>query len=225
MSEQSERPVTPAKRLPMIRAIIFDLDNCLSAADESSRQLLEPVFAAVRQSNHGTLSDGVLAQAFDDCWRDAFDVVAQRHGFSREMLEAGWNAAAHAEVTAPLQGYPDLGALHELSVKLFLVTSGFRRLQESKISALHITELFTEVHVVAIDEENRRGKRQIFADILATYRLSPAEVLVVGDNPDSEIEAGNQLGITTVQILRSGVRRGDNAAYYIDELAELAQLI
>jgi hypothetical protein len=60
----------------MIKAIIFDLDNCLSAADESSRLLLEPVFDAVRQSNQGTLSECDLQQAFEECWRDAFDVVA-----------------------------------------------------------------------------------------------------------------------------------------------------
>ncbi len=209
----------------MIKAIIFDLDNCLSAADESSRQLLEPVFEAVRRSNNGLLSDGALDQAFAECWRDAFDIVAARHGFSREMLEAGWHAAAQAEVTTPLQGYPDLGALHSLPGKLFLVTSGFRRLQESKISALRIAQLFTEVHVDAIDEENRRGKRGIFADILASHGLLPGEVLVVGDNPDSEIEAGNQLGIPTVQILRPGVTRGDNASFYIDELEELSRLV
>ncbi|MEO8335407.1 MAG: HAD family hydrolase [bacterium] len=141
------------------------------------------------------------------------------------MLEAGWSAAARTEVETPLQGYPDLGALHALAVKLFLVTSGFRRLQESKISALRISALFTEVHVDAIDEENRRGKRGIFAEILAVHQLLPTEVLVVGDNPHSEIEAGNQLGITTVQILRPGVTRGNNASFYIDELAELSLLI
>jgi len=209
----------------MAKAIIFDLDNCLSAADESSRQLLEPVFAAVRAANHGTLSDDALDRAFDECWRDAFDVVASRNAFSREMLEAGVKAAAQAEVMTPLRGYPDLGALRGLPVMLFLVTSGFRRLQESKISALRIAQLFAEVHVDAIDEENRKGKRRIFEEILESHHLAPSDVLVVGDNPSSEIEAGNQLGITTVQILRPGVTRGDNAAYYIDELAELALLL
>jgi FMN phosphatase YigB (HAD superfamily) len=209
----------------MAKAIIFDLDNCLSAADESSRQLLDPVFTAVRAANRGTLSDDALDRAFDECWRDAFDVVASRNAFSREMLDAGVKAAAQAEVTTPLQGYPDLGALRGLPVMLFLVTSGFRRLQESKISALCIAQLFAEVHVDAIDEENRKGKRRIFEEILTTHHLAPTDVLVVGDNPASEIEAGNQLGITTVQILRPGVTRGDNAAYYIDELAELALLL
>lgn len=209
----------------MTKAIIFDLDNCLSAADECSRQLLDPVFAAVRAANNGTLSDDALDRALDECWRDAFDVVASRHGFSRDMLDAGWSAAATAEVQTPLHGYPDLGALRSLPVMLFLVTSGFRRLQESKISALRIADLFAEVHVDAIGEEDRKGKRRIFEEILTSHHLAPQDVLVVGDNPDSEIEAGNQLGITTVQILRPGVIRGNNAAYYIDELAELQMLL
>ena len=34
----------------MIKAIIFDLDNCLAAADESGRQLLAPTFAAIRRA-------------------------------------------------------------------------------------------------------------------------------------------------------------------------------
>jgi len=37
--------------------------------------------------------------------------------------------------------------------------------------------------------------------------------------------AGNQLGITTVQVLRAGVPRGNNASHYIDDLAELKGLL
>jgi putative hydrolase of the HAD superfamily len=47
----------------------------------------------------------------------------------------------------------------------------------------------------------------------------------VGDNPDSEIEAGNRLGIVTVQILRPEVPRGHNATHVIHGLAELKALI
>ena len=77
------------------------------------------------------------------------------------------------------------------------------------------------VFVDAIDEPNRKGKEGIFQQILETYQLAPADVLVVGDNPDSEIEAGNRLGLTTVQILRPGVPRADNATLYIHSLIEL----
>ena len=209
----------------MIRAIIFDLDNCLSAADEVGPELLEPTFAAIRQANNGTLSDVALEQAFADCWRHALDYVAARHSFSAEMLTAGWAVAACTEVKTPMYGYPDLGALVELPARLFLVTSGFRRLQDSKIRALGIGSLFEAIYVDAIDEANRKGKQGIFKEILGAYALEPAEVLVVGDNPASEIEAGNHLGMMTVQILRAGVPRGGNAKHHIHHLDELKVLV
>jgi putative hydrolase of the HAD superfamily len=208
----------------MIRAIIFDLDNCLSAADEPGKGLLEPVFDAIRRVNHGRLSEEALTEAFSDCWRHPLDFVAKKHGFTEEMFGAGWAVSVRLEVAAPMHGYADLRMLAELPVLRFLVTSGFRRLQESKIKALGFERLFTAIYVDAIDEADRKGKQDTFAGILNSYQLKPEEVLVVGDNPDSEIEAGNRLGIRTVQVLRAGVTRGDNASHYIDDLAELKDL-
>ena len=209
----------------MIRAIIFDLDNCLSAADEPGKGLLEPVFDAIRRVNHGRLSDEALAEAFSDCWRHPLDFVAKKHGFTEEMLGAGWAVSVRLEVAAPMNGYADLRMLAELPILRFLVTSGFRRLQESKIKALGFERLFTAIYVDAIDEADRKGKQDIFAGILNSYQLKTEEVLVVGDNPDSEIEAGNRMGIRTVQVLRAGVTRADNASHYIDDLAELKDLL
>lgn len=50
-------------------------------------------------------------------------------------------------------------------------------------------------------------------------------MLVVGDNPDSEIEAGNRLGIKTVQILRPGVPFGDSATYHVRSLSEVRDIV
>ena len=113
-------------------------DRDLRLADEVGRGLLEPVFDAIRRTNKGKLSDEALAQAFEACWRHPLDWVAREYGFSDEMLAAGWEVAARTEVEAPMQGYPDLGALAELPAMLFLVTSGFRRLQDSKINTTRV---------------------------------------------------------------------------------------
>jgi putative hydrolase of the HAD superfamily len=43
----------------------------------------------------------------------------------------------------------------------------------------------------------------------------------LGDTFESEIDAGNRLGMRTVQILRAGVQRTDHAIYHITSLAEL----
>jgi FMN phosphatase YigB (HAD superfamily) len=141
------------------------------------------------------------------------------------MLAAGWGVFSQTVVETPMRGYGDLAILRELPFDLYLVTSGFRALQESKVKALQVADLFRAVEIDAIDEDDRKGKQGIFASILERKGLRPDEVIVVGDNPDSEIEAGNRLGIRTVQILRPGVPRANNATFYIETFHELKALL
>lgn len=218
-------PLPDALDLIMTKALIFDLDNCLAAAKEVGEELFEPAFDAIRLANRGDVSDEALEQAFAEMWRHPLDWVAARYGFSEAMLAAGWRVFVEMEVSCPMYGYSDLAVLAELSVQRFLVTSGFRRLQESKIVALKLAPLFTALYVDAIDEPDRRGKQALFERILKDYGLTPAEVLIVGDNADSELAAGNRLGIRTVQTLRPDVPRATNATFYIHSLAELKELL
>ena len=208
-----------------MRVLIFDLDNTLSAASEVGSELVEPVIAAIRAANRGTLCEERLEQAFSDLWRLPFDEVAERHRFTPAMFEAGWDEYARIEIGKPMHGYADLKVLASMPAARFLVTSGFRRLQESKIDALGIRGLFAGIFIDAIDEPGRKGKLRIFRDILVGNRLAPTEVIVVGDNPESEIAAGNSLGMRTVQILRAGVARDPSAGYHVTDLNELLDLI
>ncbi len=207
------------------KALIFDLDNCLAAASEVGAELFEPAFEAIRRANCGTLIDEALEQALADIWRHSVDWVATKHGFSEAMRAAAWRVFSALEVTRPMYGYGDLATLVELPVKRFLVTSGFRRLQESKIKALKLRPLFTAVYVDAIDEPERLGKQGLFERILKEHGLTPAEVLIVGDNEDSELAVGKRLGIRTVQTLRPGVPRASNATFHIHSLAGLKKLL
>ena len=156
----------------MIRAVIFDLDNCLAPVKEQGEQVCDPAFSAIRIANRGTLSEETLTEAFSDCWRHPFDFVAAKYGFSNEMLSAGWNAFAQMEVEA-WSAYPDLSVLQELTSDLYLVTSGFRRLQQSKIKALGFEHLFKEIFIDALDEPERKGKEGIFRSIMDAAGLSP----------------------------------------------------
>jgi FMN phosphatase YigB (HAD superfamily) len=60
---------------------------------------------------------------------------------------------------------------------------------------------------------------------LKTRKLRPEEVLIVGDNPDSEIKGVNKFGIKTMQILRPEVPRADNASYHIQTFDQLKTLL
>jgi FMN phosphatase YigB (HAD superfamily) len=208
----------------MYSAIFFDLDNTLAASDEPGRDLLAPVFQAVREANHGRLSDEELDAAFEECWSRAFDAVAEKHGFSREMRDAGWREFARVEVRVPMRGYGDLEVLPHLGERRFLVTSGFRRLQESKVRALGIADAFDEVVIDALDEPDRRGKERVFADLLAAHRLDPAEVLVVGDDPESEIASARKLNLRAIQIVRPGIEPAPRLTH-VSDLHALRELV
>jgi len=209
----------------VIKALIFDLDSCLAAANEVGDSLFAPAFEAIRAANNGAVSEERLRAAFADCWRFPFDFIAEKYGFSPAMRSAGFAAFSQIEIRQPVHGYGDLGALAEIRAKLFLVTSGFRQLQESKIRALGIAHLFTEVHIDAIEESRPKGKLEAFKGILKRHGLSPKEVMVVGDNTESEIGAGNRLGMTTIQILRPGVPASSAASHCIHSLRELKRFV
>jgi putative hydrolase of the HAD superfamily len=219
-------PSSPRRRSDAdVAAVIFDLDNCLAAADEAGEALFAPAFDAIRAANRGHLAEDELSAAFADMWRHALDHVARRHRFTEEMLQAGWRSFRTIRVEQPLRGYPDLWTIEDLPLARFLVTTGFRRLQESKVAALGIAPLFAEVQVDAIDEAPRRPKQERFADIASRHGWAPAQVLIVGDNGESEIAAGHALGMPTVQTLRPGVPPAANAQWRIRNLAELSKLI
>ena len=219
------RYIDALRYLTMFNALIFDLDSCLAAANEVGDTLFAAPFQAIRNANHGTVTEDRLQAAVADCWRFPFDSVAEKYGFSPAMRAAGFAEFRRVEVRQPMHGYGDLDALKHLPAQLFLVTSGFRRLQESKVKALGIAPWFTEICIDAIDEPGHQGKLQYFKALLQKHQLAPREVLVVGDNPDSEIAAGNQLGMTTIQILRPGVQPSPASTHRITSLSELKSLL
>ena len=206
-------------------AVIFDFDNCLCPATAVGEAPFAPAFSALREANRGYLEESVLERAIADCWHTSFDAVAARYGFSDAMIDAGNAAFGRVEAAPPLIGYADLHVVRELPLRRFLVTTGFRRLQESKIRALGIESWFERVIVDAIDEAEHAGKQAIFETILMDENLSAENVLVVGDNPVSELAAGRNLGMVTVQTLRPGVTRWPGASHHIESLDELWSLI
>lgn len=157
--------------------------------------------------------------------RFPFDAVAERFHFSADMCRAGVQGFEATEVATPMHGYPDLHALRELRARRFLVTTGFPRLQQSKITALGIRSCFDAIYIDSIVDHPRRGKQAIFADTIRHHALVARQVWVVGDNGESEIAAGNQLGMITVQMLRPGVERCDTARHAVSNLIELKALM
>jgi len=203
------------------KGIIFDLDNSILDTRSLGEDILTPVLSPLFSSD---LSDETKEAIADALWYDAFEDVMQEFfvpdEISKEMREA--EKRLNVPEGKIIKSFGDEECIRNLPVKRILVTSGFKSFQQSKIDKLGITDLFDEIIIDAVDDiKTRKGKKKIFEEILKTNRWNKDEVLVVGDNPKSELGKAKAIGITTVQTLRPGIKKWKEADHYIVSLCEL----
>ena len=174
------------------KALIFDLDNTLYAVSSIAGELFAPLFTLLE--NSGELN-GRLEPVKQDLMRKPYQWVAQKHGFSEELTGAGLQLLKHATYEGPIEPFPDYREISSLPLEKHLVTSGFQALQQSKIKGMGLETDFREIHIVDVETGT---KKDVFADILRRNNYPVADVLVIGDDPESEIRAAQELGIDAV---------------------------
>lgn len=206
-------------------AIIYDLDDTILPTRSIPENTFAPVFDAIRFVNDDIVSKSSLELAFKELWRKPIDVVALDYGFSDRMIDAGKNALINTEYKFTLNSFEDFHVIRNIRGKRVLVTTGITKLQQAKINALFLIDDFDEIIIDDPYQDNRLGKKKIFAQVAERLQLSPEQVWIIGDNPDSEIAAGNALGMITVQILRPGVVSTNSSTYVVSSFYELKNLI
>jgi putative hydrolase of the HAD superfamily len=179
----------------MKRALIFDLDNTIYPVSSIADRLFEKLFALIdEKAVH--LSAETIEAAKDDLKRRHYHLVAEKFGFGASLTDEGDSLLKGMIYDLPMQPFEDYAYLKKLPQAKFLVTLGFTKLQWSKVEQLGIKDDFKEIHIVdpAISGQT---KKNVFADILARHHYREEEVLVIGDDPESEIKAASELGIET----------------------------
>lgn len=111
-----------------------------------------------------------------------------------------------------------------MSYEKFLVTAGYQKFQQSKITGLNLEKDFKEIHIVDASVTNLT-KKDVFADIIDRYKYKISEVLVIGDDLDSEIKAGIELGIDTVVYDKLGFNNGKISSPKIKDYRQLVDFL
>jgi putative hydrolase of the HAD superfamily len=179
----------------MKQAIILDLDNTIYPVSSIADHLFEKLFTLLDE-NSEKINHGDLAAAKDDLTRRHFHLVADKFNFSPELKAQGINLLSNMEYDLPMQPFEDYHHIQSSNIKKFLVTTGFTKLQWSKVKMLGIEDDFVEIHIVDPEKSNQT-KKDVFADILKRYNYTAEDLLVIGDDPESEIKAATELGINT----------------------------
>jgi putative hydrolase of the HAD superfamily len=182
------------------KAIILDLDNTIYAVPSIGERLFSSLFKLIAESGAYKGSFDTLK---DEIMRIPFHKVAEEYQFSQELIRSCIDLLRTLVYDGPAQPFPDYRCVKELPVDRYLVTAGFTRMQQSKIEQLGISKDFKQIYIVDHDVSGQT-KKDVFEQLIKDHRYAKQEVLVIGDDSESEISAAKELGIDALLYIHDG---------------------
>lgn len=208
MQPLNRKSANPA---PIIRSVIFDLDDTLF---DSLGQRVRPAHrhaaeAMVRAGLKGTVEAVYRARlrAFrqDPMLRHIDPAVWIEFGggncdqVCRAARDAFFNCPV-GELKLFRGTIPLLRFLHGRGVRVYIVSFGEPEIQRAKVRALGLENHPAIDHIYYADRDQLLTKEAAFKTIQENLQLPAREMLIVGDRPMREIRAGKELGMHTVRI-------------------------
>ncbi|HTD99860.1 MAG TPA: HAD family hydrolase [Mucilaginibacter sp.] len=182
----------------MKRALILDLDNTIYPVSSIADNLFAVLFKTL-----DLYADRINADDEDkvnkikqEMMRRPFQHIADEYGLSDDIKNSMVDVLKNMTYDLPMQPFEDYAHIKSVPLDKFLVTTGFVKLQYSKVRMLGIEHDFKAIHIVD-PEVNQKTKKDVFAEIMEKHSYAPHELLVIGDDPQSEIKAAIALGIDT----------------------------
>lgn len=156
-----------------------------------------------------------------------FTVWGERLNCSPFDLNSAYMAAM-AEICKPLEGATALlETLRAQEIKLGIITNGFIELQEIRLARTGLREYF-DVLIISEEVGVAKPDPRIFDSALEKMNHpSRTKVLMVGDNPDSDILGGMNAGLDTcwLNTHQRALPEGILPTYQISDLNQLQRLL
>jgi len=179
----------------MKKAYFIDLDNTIYFTKPNVDVLLGPLYAFLEKEDLG-INKADFERAKQEMLRIPFQKVANKYNFNAQATENAIGFLKERELTQPMDVHNEYHYIKTLQGLKIVVTAGFQKTQSTKLDMLGITADFDELFVV--DNTKMPGtKKDAFLVLMRKYKLSPTDILVIGDDADSEIKFGLELGIET----------------------------
>jgi len=209
----------------MNELLIFDLDDTLFETKSIGKKVIQPIFDQFEILLNTQFSNELTEQIIIELWTFPFDAISRKHRFANQLNNEFARLINQASYELDIKLFEDYKLVENLKNDKVLVTTGFVKLQNAKIHHLDLRKKFSEIHIDDILDPKRVFKKGIFQNILLEKGVDPQYAYVIGDNPDSELKAGFELGINTVQVAKFGQKQSDYADYYIADYKELITIL
>ena len=205
----------------MKKAMIYDLGNTLYAVSDIGHELFAPLFDRIERSDNYSEE---MEKIKKDLMRKPYQEVAEIYGFDEELKRDGDDILKELTYEKEIQVFEDYPAILELPGDRYLVTTGYTNMQNSKIRNMGISNDFKDL-IVVDPSISDLTKMDVFSKIMKENGYQPSEMMVIGDDPDSEIKAAAELGIETVLYHKLELTDHPHADYIIKDFRELASIL
>jgi YjjG family noncanonical pyrimidine nucleotidase len=180
------------------------------------KQINKPLW--VQYQNKTISAETLKTQRFEQ-WAKKLEVSAN------ELNSGFLNAMAH--ICLPLPGAEALLASLANKADMAIITNGFTQLQQARLDNTGLKKYFSEV-VISEQVGLAKPDVRIFEHTLEKLNHSDkSTVLMVGDNPHSDILGGMRAGIDTCWLNHHGASAPENITptYEVADLHQLKKLL
>jgi len=210
----------------MKKAVIFDLDNTIYPVSSIAGNLFNGLFAVLDQNAHtiNQTDNDAVGKIKEEMTRRPFQYIADKYGLAEHIRNKMTEVLRNMTYDEPMRPFDDYNHLRQIPLDKYLVTTGYLKLQYSKVRQLGIENDFREIVVVDPDV-SRKTKKDVFAKIMEKYGYEPQDLLIIGDDPDSEIKAALSLGIDTFLYDPTGRYHQEASTHRSDKLKDALYLL
>lgn len=175
--------------------LIIDLDNTIYPVKAIGDKLFKSLFELLEKPEF-KLSASTIEKAKKQIMRVPFQKVADEFKFPPNLTDQALELLRNLTYDDKIDPFDDYKYLRELDALKFLLTTGFIKLQESKIERLGIRKDFEEIFIIDPDK-SKLTKKDMMQKIIRDYDLEKSGVVIVGDDAESEIKAARDLNLTS----------------------------
>lgn len=108
--------------------------------------------------------------------------------------------------------------------KMLIITNGFEDIQATKLSSSGISKYFDNV-ITSEKAGHKKPAKEIFDYALINGKLAAHEVIMIGDNLNTDIKGANNANIDSVYFNPSGKQHSTSLKHEISDLIELKSIL
>jgi putative hydrolase of the HAD superfamily len=117
-----------------------------------------------------------------------------------------------------------LDYLTEKNYSIHLITNGFEKTQWSKLNNSALAKYFT--HVITSETSNSmKPQKEIFEYALKMINGNVEECIMIGDNPNADIQGGLNAGMDTIFVNHINVSHAVKPTHTVYHLKELESIL